>query len=192
MDFGNSGCYRSFDRGLSKVSVNRRAIRDRVRNEAEQLTRSRALAVSITPDLIYVEVSVRRAAAVVHERLANPIVIDQIMKQPDAIKRISGLMRLAKIEFLAMLQRFSTELWRLDGEASATTFQLITILHQWNQMLDRWLIGMEASRAAYLANDGKLLTGQVQALLLVSTAQIGSVGLRATARKAWMVALRRP
>ena len=90
------------------------------------------MAVCIFPDLLLLQAAAEQA---------NRSITEVRIAQDSGDRFVQGALardvREARILVPVMLDRASMELWKLGDDVGPTAVQLLALLHQWNQLVDR-------------------------------------------------------
>lgn len=135
--------------------------RAKKRNE---VSRAKAIAVSILPDLLFVTTSIERAAEVLQQHPFVKLADGQVPPSPNPNAVIASRLRQAMISVPTMLARQATEVWQLGGDAGVTVAQMIALLYQWDTLLEKAASIIEKGQAGDIPAFCLPLQGNLEAL----------------------------
>ncbi|MCX7356371.1 MAG: hypothetical protein NTY59_16440 [Alphaproteobacteria bacterium] len=102
----------------------------------EAAQRAKAIAVSILPDILFIQVSLVRAEQVLsqHPFVELPQGQPMPLSNPHAV--VASTLRHALIPVPPMIDRLAEDMWRLGDELGASAAQMVSLLHQWSALVE--------------------------------------------------------
>ncbi len=103
----------------------------------ETAQRAKAIAVSILPDILFIQVSLGRAEQVLSRYPFVELPQGQPMPlfKPQAV--VAATLRQALIPVPPMIDRLAEDMWRLGDELGASAAQMVSLLHQWSNLVEK-------------------------------------------------------
>jgi hypothetical protein len=133
----------------------------RARNrEAKQ--RAKAMAVAIQPDILLIKAALCKAETI----LSRALFSGEPNQRPVACDHasIARTLREATIPVPTMVERLAEDMWRLGDEAGVSAAQMVSLLYQWNQLVEKAAARIDAEEINDASGLVTLMKGNFQAL----------------------------
>lgn len=103
----------------------------------EAAQRRKAIAVSILPDILFIQVSLGRAEQVLSQHPFVELPQGQPIPSSNPHKVVAATLRRALIPVPPMIDRLAVDMWRLGDEAGASAAQMVSLLYQWSALVEK-------------------------------------------------------
>ncbi|WP_368418063.1 hypothetical protein [Rhodovarius sp.] len=133
----------------------------RARNrEAKQ--RSKAIAVSIYPDVLLIKEALSKAEFVLSQAPFSGVPNENASAKGHAT--VAKNLREAAIPVPTMVDRLAEDMWRLGDEEGVSAAQMVSLLYQWNLVVEKAATRIEEDGIADVSGLVTPLSGNLEAL----------------------------
>ncbi len=146
--------------GLSAWAITGQALAKR----KEGTRRAQALAVSIFPDILFIQVSLGRAEKVISQQPFAEHAERQQQSSPNPQGVVAGQLRQAIIPVPPMIDRLAEDMWRLGDGVGVSAAQMVSLLYQWNALVEKAAARIAEGGAQDISAVVQALSGNIAAL----------------------------
>lgn len=128
----------------------------------EAMQRAQAIAVAIQPDIFLIQAALRKAEDILSQSLFSEAPNQRHAASDHA--SVARTLRKAAIPVPAMVDRLAEDMWRLGDERGVSAAQMVSLLYQWNQLVEKAATLIDAKETDDVSGLVTSMKGNFQAL----------------------------